>query len=220
MTQKEAVYESYESWSKSYDEQENPTRDVSTAVIKKLIRPIENQIIVEAGCGTGINTQWLAPQCKTVIGLDFSESMLALAKQKVQADNVQFFVQDLYEQWPVDAETVDLVLIALVLEHIDNIETVLNQAHRILKSGAYLMITEYHPDRVKRGSGAEFNNGDDAPTEIINFHHPLEEYEQVAKTLGFRLDEVLTWRKELAENGDPVETSRDPLLLTLIMSKN
>lgn len=217
-TTKQAVLASYEVWSKSYDSQVNPTRDVSTAVLKSTLPPLAGLRVVEAGCGTGGNSQWIAPQCERLIGLDFSEAMLAWAQEKVSADNAQFIVHDLMKPWPVEEDWADLVLINLVLEHIEQLRPLLTEAGRTIKPGGSVHITEYHPDRVQRGDGAEFDNGKGV-TEVINFHHPLEEYMALADTLGFTLEAVQTWGKELDERGRPVETAVKPLLLSMRLRK-
>lgn len=219
MSIKKAVHDSYEKWSQIYDSQENPTRDLSTAVLKTTLPPLKNLKIVEAGCGTGGNTQWLASQCEQLIGLDFSESMLALAKEKVKAAHVQFEVQDLLDRWAVADGWADIVLVNLVIEHIENLKLLLQQAHRVIKVDGQLFITEYHPDRVKRGSGAEFVEDGDAITEIMNFWHPVESYLQLAAVVGFDVERMQAWRKTLDVQGNPVETDVEPLLLSVNLRK-
>ena len=106
---KSGVYQSYQTWSNIYDQQENPTRDCSTAVLKATLPDLSTSAVVEAGCGTGWNTVWLAQVCHQLIGLDFSENMLALAKEKVYHPHVALKVHDLVEPWPVEREWADWV---------------------------------------------------------------------------------------------------------------
>ena len=108
-----------------------------------------------------------------------------------------------------------LGLINLVIEHIENLNLLIHHAAQAMKSGSRLLITEYHPDRVKHGDGAEFENGDDSLTEIINFWHPLAHYEEAAKIAGLQIERVQTWGKALDEEGLPVETAVSPLLISI-----
>ncbi|WP_246200161.1 methyltransferase domain-containing protein [Maribacter luteus] len=38
---------------------------------------------MELGCGTGKNTVWLLKKAQRIIGLDFSQEMLNIAKEKI-----------------------------------------------------------------------------------------------------------------------------------------
>ncbi|MEM7331486.1 MAG: class I SAM-dependent methyltransferase [Chloroflexota bacterium] len=216
---KSDVYQSYQAWSNIYDAQENPTRDCSTAVLKTILPELTNLFVVEAGCGTGWNSVWLSPKCHRLIGLDFSENMLALAKEKVNQPNVELKVHNLLLPWPVEHAWADLILINLVIEHIENLAILLYNAAQVMKLGSQLVITEYHPERVKRGAGAEFNQDDEGITEIINYWHPLEHYEEAGLQAGLHIKEVKTWHKELDKDQQPVETAVNPLLPSVTMVK-
>lgn len=55
-------------------------------------QPLGN--LVEFGCGTGFFTSVLARKAATVIATDLSPAMLALARERVCAENVTFQPQD------------------------------------------------------------------------------------------------------------------------------
>jgi SAM-dependent methyltransferase len=55
-------------------------------------QPLGN--LVEFGCGTGFFTSVLARKAATVIATDLSPEMLALARERVRAENVTFQPQD------------------------------------------------------------------------------------------------------------------------------
>ena len=46
--------------------------------------------VLEIGCGTGKNTEWLIARADRLVGLDFSKNMLALALGKIKSDKVDF----------------------------------------------------------------------------------------------------------------------------------
>jgi malonyl-CoA O-methyltransferase len=183
-------------------------------VLQQLLTDLAGKVVVEAGCGTGKNSQWLAQRCQQLIGLDFSEGMLALARQKVPQPNAQFIQHNILQPWPVAAETADIVLINLVLEHIEQLEPVFQHAAAIMPPNAQLIVTDLHPDRVTVGKGAEITA---LAETIVNFVHPVTEYVGVAETAGLQLIEQKAWTADLQESAPTVPSY--PLLLSLIFTK-
>jgi ubiquinone/menaquinone biosynthesis C-methylase UbiE len=115
------IQSAYYRWSKSYDSQPNPTRDIDAAVLDHILPNLTGLTAVEAGCGTGKNSGRLAAACHHLIALDFSEGMMAVARRKVQAPNITWAQCDLNRPWPLAADTADLVIFNLVLEHIQHL---------------------------------------------------------------------------------------------------
>ena len=74
--------------------------------------------MLELGCGTEKNTNWLLIKAKLIIGLDFSQEMLNKAKEKISNKEVIFKKADLNENWEVEDNFTDLINRRLTLEHI------------------------------------------------------------------------------------------------------
>ena len=90
----------YDIWSETYDRDRNLTRDLDHEVTRATLAPFRFSSVLEIGCGTGKNTALLASIAAKVHALDFSDGMLAQAKNKVSSDNVMFTVADLTRPWP------------------------------------------------------------------------------------------------------------------------
>src|SRR6187551_351187 len=112
--------DAYNSWAKTYDTITNKTRDLESIAIQKVLGDMEFDKVLEIGCGTGKNTQWLAERANQLTAVDFSGEMLLLAKQKINLPNVVFKQADLMQQWQFGK--VNLVTCSLVLEHIENLD--------------------------------------------------------------------------------------------------
>ena len=117
----------YDSWSETYDRDRNLTRDLDHVVTRATLSHLRFSSILEIGCGTGKNTALLASIGAKVHALDFSDGMLAQAKTKVSSDNVTFTVADLTRPWPCAAQSADLVVCNLVLEHIGDLRSFLQK---------------------------------------------------------------------------------------------
>lgn len=69
----------YDAWSHSYNTDHNATRDLSARVLQSRTDLVREKRVLEVGCGTGLNTIWLAEHAAHVTALDFSPGMLAQA---------------------------------------------------------------------------------------------------------------------------------------------
>jgi 2-polyprenyl-3-methyl-5-hydroxy-6-metoxy-1,4-benzoquinol methylase len=150
------VKEAYKYWSEQYDTNNNKTRDLEAVSLRDTLRDIKFEKCLEIGCGTGKNTEWLITKGKNILAVDISDEMLAIAKQKVKDKNVSFIKADVTESWGFTSETFDLVVCSLVLEHIENIQTIIRQIAEHLNFGGVLYIGELHPFKQYTGSKAKF----------------------------------------------------------------
>jgi SAM-dependent methyltransferase len=73
---------------------------------------------VEVGCGPGRMTGLLAGHFDRVVAVDVSREMLALARSRVGAPNVEFQVVDGESLDPVEDAVADVLVCYLVLQHI------------------------------------------------------------------------------------------------------
>jgi ubiquinone/menaquinone biosynthesis C-methylase UbiE len=204
--------EAYNAWSKSYDSVKNNTRDVEAKALREMLSLKSFENVLEIGCGTGKNTAWLLTKAKNVIGADFSNEMLAQAKAKINADNVKFVQTDVRETWNFADEQFDLITCSLILEHIENINFVFNQANAKLKQGGEFYIGELHPFKQYNGTKARFetNNG---TFELECFTHHVSDYFAAAKNNGFDCVDINEWF-------DDNDRTSIPRILTMIFKKN
>jgi ubiquinone/menaquinone biosynthesis C-methylase UbiE len=148
--------QAYNQWSKTYDRVENKTRDMEAFVIRSVLHDIKADRILEIGCGTGKNTSWLLDKCTQLTAIDFSEEMLAAAQQKIKSDKIKFIQADITQDW--NFGKFELITCSLVLEHIENLQQVFEEAVKSLHIGGYFYIGELHPFKQLQGSRAKFES--------------------------------------------------------------
>lgn len=165
------IQDAYTTWSATYDEDRNRTRDLDEQVTRAAMSGHHFGSIVETGCGTGKNTALLAQIGERVTALDFSAGMLARAREKVQAAHVTFAEADLTQIWPVEDCSADLVVCNLVLEHIENLQFIFAEAARVLLPGGRFFVCELHPFRQYQGTQATFARADGAVLIDAYVHH-------------------------------------------------
>jgi malonyl-CoA O-methyltransferase len=114
--------------------------------------------------------------------------------------------------WPVAKASVDLVIVMLVLEHIEKVETVFTEAARTTRTGGELFLCELHPMRQMMGRQAEFRDSRTGRHEYIAaYPHDVSEYLNTGVSHGFELVQMGEWRDTNAPR------SEMPRLLSLKM---
>jgi SAM-dependent methyltransferase len=111
----------------------------------ELIRPASGSRFLDAGCGTGYNAIQLARLGFDVVAADFSEEVLARARENVREAGVEERVElrreNLLELSLRDGGA-DHVVCWGVLMHIPEIETAISELDRVLKPGGTLIVCE------------------------------------------------------------------------------
>jgi ubiquinone/menaquinone biosynthesis C-methylase UbiE len=204
------VQQAYDAWSASYDAVENKTRDLEARALRETVKPDAPLDILEIGCGTGKNTEYLLTKAKELIGADFSTEMLALAKAKIAAENVEFRHLDLRERWEFPENSFDLITCSLALEHIENIDFVFSEAGRVLRPGGKFYFGELHPFKQYQGSKARFETGAGV-FELECFVHHVSEFFAAGVSNGFDCIELKEWFDD--------DGAQIPRLLTMFFEK-
>lgn len=205
------VQESYNQWASTYDSDKNLTRDLDEKVTREILDGFSCATVLELGCGTGKNTARLARIGRRVQALDFSEAMIARAREKLRLDNVTFTVADLTKRWPVEDGSVDLVAGNLVLEHIRDLNFIFSEASRVLARGGHYFLSEFHPFRQYQGGLARFQHNK-ATAEIPACVHHLSEFLGAANAYDFTLVQLNEWWHAEDEN-------KPPRVLSLMFAK-
>lgn len=114
---------------------------VRALIARKMLDHVQYKDILDIGCGDGsISLQFLDVDTKLVL-LDFSENMLALARQNCppeHLDNVTFVNQDLLNY--TSDEHFDVVLCFGVLAHVSNIDDSLKKMKNLLRPGGICVL--------------------------------------------------------------------------------
>ena len=200
--------EAYRRLAPQYDAVANRTRDLDAVILREHGPSARGKTVLELGCGTGKNTEHLAPGCEKLIALDLSEEMLGFARKRITASHVTFLRHDLRRPWPLDDAAVDLVVANLVLEHVADVAFVFGEIRRVLRRGGESFHAELHPFRQAMGGGLEVPGL--APGSVEAYYHPISEYVNAALGEGLSLVHIGEWRDERDEANDAA-----PRLLTL-----
>lgn len=139
-------------------------RLASEPEVRTLVKDVEcvpNDLILDAGCGSGRRSIALALKGFHIYGIDFSKKMIIAARKAarrhgLQQNAVQFQVADL-QNIPFATATFDGILCLMVLDFVRSPGIALSEMWRVLKPGHYMvlvMLGAYSP--VKRGRWRRF----------------------------------------------------------------
>jgi ubiquinone/menaquinone biosynthesis C-methylase UbiE len=205
------VQQAYNSWADQYDTNHNKTRDLEAISLRTVLAEMEVDNCLEIGCGTGKNTIFLLTKAKQVTAVDFSEEMLAKARQKINANNVQFIQADITNDWTFITKQYDLVTFSLVLEHIENLEEIFKKVAAVTHPNSFVYIGELHPFKQYTGTKARFDTA--AGQQLVTcFNHHISDFTSCAKQYGFNI-------LDIAEYFDADDKKTIPRIFTLLLEK-
>ena len=181
----------YDRWASSYDDDANPLPILEGAFLEQLLGEVRGFEVLDLGCGTGRHAIAMARRGARVTAVDFSDRMLERAKQKRGDANITFQVCDLAGPLPFAAATFDLVLCALVLDHIADLESLFREMRRVCRSSGFVVISTVHPAMMLRGVQARFRDPDNG-LEIRpkSYPHQMSDYVMAATRAGFVFDHL------------------------------
>ncbi len=204
--------QAYNIWASQYDTNQNKTRDLEGQVLKQALDKFYFENVLEIGCGTGKNTEWLLTKAKRITAVDLSEEMLAKAKVKVNSEQVKFIQADIDQTWMFANQTYDLVTFSLVLEHIENLEAVFQKVSAALKPGGFCYVGELHPFKQYSGTKARFDT--EAGRQIVDcYTHHISDFVKSAEIAGLVL-------ATLDEHFDDNNKTTIPRILKLVFTKS
>jgi ubiquinone/menaquinone biosynthesis C-methylase UbiE len=131
--------EGYRSWAEFYDEPGNQLIDLEQPIVWEILDGLPPGVALDAACGTGRHSVYLASLGHTVLGVDNSAAMLDRAREKVPGG--EFHEADLHDL-PLPDDHVDLVICALTLVHVPDLQLVLAELVRVLRPGGNMVISD------------------------------------------------------------------------------
>jgi ubiquinone/menaquinone biosynthesis C-methylase UbiE len=174
----------YQVWSATYDQPGNGLFAVEEPIVHDILGSLAPGVALDAACGTGRYTAYLAARGHRVIGVDSSPDMLAHARARVP--NATLLRGDLH-QLPLPDDHVDVVVCALALAHLPEVGPAITEFARVLRPGGSLVIADVHHELVALGSVPRVRSAEGDPGLLPQFRHRASDYLRAALPLGLRV---------------------------------
>jgi SAM-dependent methyltransferase len=150
--------EAYRYWAESFDEG-TPILALESRAVTPLLPNVAGKRFIDVGCGTGRWLRWAVHRGAISTGSDLSLEMLRTAARKPEVSDK--LVQADALSTPFRDASADIVLSALVVGHLRPIAAAMAELARLAAPGAQVIVTDFHPDALKRGWKRTFKHGDD-----------------------------------------------------------
>jgi len=169
------VEEGYTKRSQIYDSP-NPAIEGEEPVVRAILDDLPIGDALDAACGTGRHAAHLAELGHRVVGVDGTEAMLAVAREKLPDVDLRL---GRLEDLPLEDACVDVVTCALALTHVPDLAPVMREFARVLRPGGTAVLSDMHPFNTMVGGGiAGFSDGDlrKGIPYVLNRTHLVSDY--------------------------------------------
>lgn len=108
-------------------------------------RPLRGAAVLDAGCGSGAQVEWLLDEGATpVVGVDSSRGMVAQARLRCR-HRARIELADLAQPLTLDAASFDGVTCSLALHYLADWDVPLTSFARLLRPGGWVVLSLDHP---------------------------------------------------------------------------
>jgi ubiquinone/menaquinone biosynthesis C-methylase UbiE len=185
------LHAGYQEWAPSYDGP-NPMIETEERVAHPILRELAAPGLdaLDAACGTGRQAALLHFLGCNTVGVDQSESMIAVAREKLPG--VRFELGDV-ERLAFDDERFDLAIVSLALCHLPDPGDAVGELARVLRPGGSLVITDPHPFGGILGGQAFYGGiSPDRPMAWVrNNHHSASTWLRSFRSAGLAVEECV-----------------------------
>jgi malonyl-CoA O-methyltransferase len=218
-----STQEGYDRWSAIYDTDGNPLVALEEPLVDHLLGDIRQRVVIDLGCGTGRHSIRMSRAGARVIGVDFSERMLAKAREKAAGLNISFHTGDLLHRLPFADKSFDRVVCGLVLDHIPTLDQFFGEIQRLCKSDGCAIVSVMHPAMMLRGVQARFwDPATGREVRPASQGHQISDYVMAAVRSGFQLEHLSEHTVDQALADRLVRAERYlnwPILLVMKLSR-
>ena len=106
--------------------------------------PLDGATVLDAGCGSGAQCEWLRGQGAEVVGIDVSPAMVAETRSRCAGQGT-FLVADLAEPLALEPASIDGITSSLVLHYLADWQVVLRSFATVLHPGGWVVASLDHP---------------------------------------------------------------------------
>lgn len=192
--------ELFDSFALSYDQQlhllgNNGPNLVFTTLEKLEFEKSKTRRILDAGCGTGLCSEFLRDYASELIGIDLSIKMLEVAREKGGYHFLARTDLSVLETYPEGS--FDMIVCADVLVYFGALDTVFRNFNKSLKPGGWLLVTVEHEEDPSVRTGYKlYSTG--------RYKHSDSYLTETLMDVGFPKPKLITHARLRNDMGHPI----------------
>jgi len=203
--------------------------------IFRMLGPLKNQRILDAGCGQGYLSRLMASGGAEVTGVEPSTRLIEYARRSEQERplSIQYFQRDLSCLGAIDDGHFDAVVANMVLLDIADWQPAVSNCLEVLSPSGRLIFSLHHPCWTPNAANNWANYRRVELTEYlqpyetqeshgINYHRPLSDYLNYAIKLGASIVEIAepTYPTDMSDEELPEYGRHIPEFIVVSMRSN
>ncbi len=190
-----STYEDYKKTSTFFDKTRSALGiDIIVKELKRSTKPLNQQVVVDAGCGTGLYSEALINEVKWIDAIDINSEMLDKARNRLKAKNKKNsrFHLTTIDSLKFNNQFADAIIVNQVLHHLpdnaemcwDNHSKVFREFFRVLKPEGCLIINSCSPEQLNNGFWF-YHLIPNALNKILEKTIDLKTLAKILKNIGF-----------------------------------
>jgi SAM-dependent methyltransferase len=212
------AYDAWETLADAYAEQAD-TKPHNAYLEKpatlSLLPDVKGKRVLDAGCGSGSNSEWLIRHGAEVTAFDATPKMVGHARKRL-GDAVDVRLHDLRDPLSfLGDNTIDLVLAALVMDYIEDWVPVFQEFRRVLRGDGVLVFSVGHPfiDYFQAKGSEDYFRVErvemwwttwGTPVLMPSYRRPLENITNALYEAGFAIERLIEAKPTLKyKEADP-----------------
>ena len=183
-----APQQGYERWAESYGRELNPVQQLEARALAGILPDLRDRVVLDLGAGKGrVSRLALERGARATVGMDFSLPMVRAAAAARTA--AAHWLAGDAQRLPFRRHAFDVVVCALMLGHVQDLDAALTGIAEIVRPGGTLLISDFHPYATLRGWQRAFLDDASGQEYAIEQHvHLFERYVGCLRPLGFELE--------------------------------
>jgi len=138
---KRQTMQHYNHTASTYDAQYNEEQEAKIKAALTQLTLKKQNLILDAGCGTGLLFPHLAEKVKLVAGIDISRQILKQAKKRIKAQTNAAIVRADTDSTPFKNNVFDIAFAITLLQNTPKPRQTLNEIKRVTKQNATIIAT-------------------------------------------------------------------------------
>ena len=212
--------EAYRHWAPRYED-ETAVSALEDRIVRERTPSVDGRELLDAGCGTGRRLRPHVAAARRAVGVDLVPEMLGVGR--AIEEPVPLVAADV-RSLPFPEASFDLLWCRLVLGHLPDLSPAYRELGRVGRSGADLIVSDFHPAAVAAGHSRTFRDAEGRLRTVEHHVHVASDHTAAATAAGWTVRSVLDvpagqeerrfW--ERAGRLDQFENERElPLVLAL-----